>query len=131
MFAKYFTPKEANRLLPVLKPIVTEILAKGKKLRTMMKADPEFAASTEAMRMQEVISDLTSDLEQNGCFFKDWNFEVGLVDFPAIVDDEEVLLCWRSDEGEVLWYHGVEDGYAGRRPVPEYWLLDMKEFGRS
>ena len=32
---------------------------------------------------------------------------------------DEVLLCWRSDEPELLYYHGVDEGYAGRKPIPE------------
>jgi hypothetical protein len=42
---------------------------------------------------------------------------MGLVDFPAMIDGEEVLLCWRSDEPEVLYYHGLEDGFAGRKKI--------------
>ena len=54
-----------------------------------------------------------------GCFFKDWNFSIGLVDFPTVIDGETVFLCWRSDEGQLGWYHRIEEGYQGRRPLPE------------
>ena len=53
-----------------------------------------------------------------GCYYKDWNFQIGLVDFPALVDDEVVFLCWRSDESELRYYHRLEEGFAGRRPLP-------------
>ena len=125
MFARYFTPKEANRLLTVVKPLVAQILAKGKALRSRLESDASFMSTPEAHKMQEDMAGLMAELENMGCYFKDWNFEIGLVDFPAIVDGQEALLCWRSDEGEILWYHGLEDGYPGRRPIPEYWLLDM------
>jgi hypothetical protein len=46
---------------------------------------------------------------------------MGLIDFPAIIDDEQVFLCWRSDEPELAFYHRIEGGYAGRRPLPPDW----------
>ena len=75
----------------------------------------------------QVSDDQTSEfkeLEQVGCFYKDWNFTLGLVDFPAIIAGKEVLLCWRSDEPEVRFYHTQEDGYTGRRPIPEELLVE-------
>ena len=63
-----------------------------------------------------------AELEEIGCFYKDWNFTIGLVDFPAIIDGKEVLLCWRSDEDDILYYHGFEDGYAGRKEIPDKYL---------
>jgi hypothetical protein len=44
--------------------------------------------------------------------------ESGLVDFYALVDDELVLLCWRTDEAEVAHYHTLEGGFAGRKLLP-------------
>jgi Uncharacterized conserved protein (DUF2203) len=41
----------------------------------------------------------------------------GLVDFPAVVDGQEVYLCWSFDEPEVGHWHGLESGLAGRRPL--------------
>ena len=91
-----------------------------------MKQDQITALQCQALG--EEIESLMAELEHLGCFYKDWNFEIGLVDFPAIIEGEEALLCWRSDEPEILWYHGIEDGYAGRRPLPAEWLLgDMFE----
>ncbi len=44
--------------------------------------------------------------------------ESGLVDFYGLVDGELVLLCWRTDEAEVAYFHTLESGFAGRRPLP-------------
>jgi hypothetical protein len=44
--------------------------------------------------------------------------ESGLVDFYAMVDDEIVFLCWRLEEPEVGFYHSLDGGFAGRRPLP-------------
>ena len=123
MFPKYFTLKEANQLLPLIKPIVADILKKGKEAaKTLSEYDTPHGAKM-AKRMFDDVEGLTAKLEAMGYFYKDWNFEIGLVDFPSIIEGEEVFLCWRSDEGEILWYHSMEGGFAGRRPLPAEWLL--------
>jgi hypothetical protein len=43
--------------------------------------------------------------------------DTGLLDFPSQREGEDVLLCWRVGEPAVEWYHGLEDGYAGRRRI--------------
>ncbi len=126
-FKKYFTPKEANKRLPYVKKIVGEILEKGKALRRLLQENPSSDVSAQADTLQDEMEFLMRELEDLGCFYKDWNFEIGLVDFPALIDGQEVLLCVRSDEPEILWYHGLEDGFAGRRPIPTQWLLGEEE----
>ena len=123
MFTKHFTPQEANRRLPLIKGIVSDILGKGKRARTILASFTGDEPPDEVSELQDEMEALMTELEQLGCFYKDWNFEIGLVDFPSILDSREVLLCWRSDEPIVRWYHGMEDGYAGRKLIPEN-LLD-------
>ena len=77
----------------------------------------------EVLDLQEKLEALMDELEQLGCYYKDWNFEIGLVDFPAMINGQEVVLCWRSDEPFIRWHHGVEDGFIGRKLIPEN-LLD-------
>jgi hypothetical protein len=55
-------------------------------------------------------------LERLGVFVKD--LDRGLVDFPALHEGEEVLLCWEVGEDEVAYWHGVDEGFAGRKPLP-------------
>lgn len=45
--------------------------------------------------------------------------EPALVDFPHRLGEEEVYLCWRAGEKRITHYHGVEEGFAGRRPLPK------------
>jgi len=56
------------------------------------------------------------ELQALGVLVKD--LDRGLVDFPALRGDEEVLLCWQVGEDEIAYWHGVEEGYAGRKPLP-------------
>ena len=118
MSVKFFTPKEAEQRLPYVRQIVADILAKGKQAQGLMilpHRTPELEKKLQELDGQ--IKALTGELEAVGCHFKDWNFEIGLVDFPAIINGQEALLCWRSDEPSVAWFHGYEDGYAGRQPI--------------
>jgi hypothetical protein len=118
---KHFTPADANRTLPLVKRIVADILETGTQIRKLTATPSKVAASNE-FEMRKLVSELESlmrELEQIGCQYKDWNFKVGLVDFPAVIDGQEVLLCWRSDEPEILHYHGVNEGYVGRKAIPE------------
>lgn len=130
---KFFTLKEANALLPQIKKQVAEILAWGKKLDQFSGNPSTIEANQEVETITSNIERLISELEKLGCFYKDWNFQVGLVDFPALLGEKEIFLCWRSDEAEILWYHDCEDGYAGRRPLPAEWLLAdvFKEFEKD
>jgi hypothetical protein len=41
----------------------------------------------------------------------------GLVDFPTIIDGREAFLCWKLDEPEVLFWHELEAGFAGRQSL--------------
>ncbi len=119
MFGKYFTPQQASKRLPLVKKIVNDILQKGKALRVLLEKSKGQQLPEECAILQYEIEELMKELEVLGCFYKDWNFEIGLVDFPAIINDQEVLLCWRTDEKNIRWYHGIEDGYAGRKLIPE------------
>ena len=117
---KYFTPAEAQLTLPLVKKIVKDILDTTKEIRLMAEdLDGKIEDDPAVQRMVEQVNGFMGELEEIGCFFKDWNFSIGLVDFPAIIDGQEVLLCWRSDEEDVKYYHELDTGYAGRKPIPQ------------
>ena len=118
MVERFFTPKEANQILPGVKKIVDEILSKAQEARSLMTTpDPLNVHQTQLIELDQRIKHLMGLLEDTGCYYKDWNFEIGLVDFPAIIHGQQALLCWRSDESRVEWFHGYEEGFAGRRKV--------------
>ncbi|GDX64740.1 hypothetical protein LBMAG35_15780 [Chlorobiota bacterium] len=119
---KYFTPEEANRTLPLVRSIVNDILRIGSQLRTritdLMQTGEDPRKDESCMAFSDTLKELHAELEELGCEYKDWNFNIGLVDFPAIIEGREVLLCWRSDEDAITHYHGFMDGYSGRKPLP-------------
>jgi hypothetical protein len=121
---KYFTPEEARRTLPLVRKIIRDIINSGEAMRSL-------AASIEGNvledpQIQNIAGDINrymGELEEIGCFYKDWNFTIGLVDFPSVINGREVMLCWRSDEDEIRYYHEPEAGYAGRKPIPDEYFF--------
>ena len=69
----------------------------------------------------EVTTDIAS--VHTGCIIKD--LDVGLLDFPSVIDNEEVYLCWKLGEDRIRFYHRQDEGFAGRKP------LDPRDPGSS
>ena len=113
---KRFSPAEASRTLPLVKKIVNDILKCGRELQELYETD----ADRELIEVKtQELEELTSEVEALGCEYKDWNFEIGLVDFPSLIDDKEVYLCWKSDEPGLMYYHGINEGFTGRKLIPK------------
>ncbi len=116
---KYFTAHEANKTLPLVKKIVKDILDTSREIKLLADdLDGKIEDNPDARRLIGNINGFISELEEIGCFYKDYSFTLGLVDFPALINNKEVLLCWRSDEAEIKYYHDIDAGYAGRKLIP-------------
>jgi len=133
MAERHFTPEEANELLPRVRPIA-ESLVEHRRAFTVAAArrarltahisgnggdfDPQEPRELEAEleREAEGVARAVAELQALGVQVKD--LDTGLVDFPALRDGEEVLLCWRVGEAEVAWWHGADEGFAGRKRLP-------------
>lgn len=120
---KYFTPAEAMRTLPLVRKIVEDILTTTKEMRLYAEdIDGKIENDPYIKKMAENVEGFIKELEEIGCVYKDWNFTIGLVDFPSIIDGEEVYLCWRSDEQTIGFYHELDSGFARRKEIPEEYL---------
>jgi hypothetical protein len=121
---RHWTPEEANQLRPIVGPTVRRIRA-ARRLLAEGGFDSEFALAAEAgggawpgpERAHASIEVALGfeQLERLDIVVRD--LERGLVDFPALIDGREVYLCWLLDEPQVTHWHGVESGFAGRRPL--------------
>ncbi|MFV1994980.1 MAG: DUF2203 domain-containing protein [Verrucomicrobiales bacterium] len=120
-----FTPQEATRTLPLVRHIVSDINRAGKELQDLAKHETQGDESPEFRRRLRAMEKLIQELEDLGCYYKDWNFDTGLVDFPALINGEHVLLCWRSDEPELTHYHSYDSGFADRKPIPAEYLMEV------
>lgn len=124
---KYFTPAEANKTLPLVKHIIKDILETTREMRLIAEEiDENIQDDPRVKKLVNQVNDFINELEDLGCLYKDWNFTIGLVDFPSIINWEEVLLCWRSDEDSIAYYHDYEEGFAGRKLIPQHYLQDSE-----
>ena len=134
MTPRYFTPDEANALLPEVREAAETLvghrraLAEANAKRTHLASqiagnggdfDPQEPRELEEVlqREAEAVGHAIERLEGLGVLVKD--ADRGLVDFPALRENgEEVLLCWQVGEDEIAFWHGLEEGFAGRKPLP-------------
>jgi len=65
------------------------------------------------------------ELAEAGCLMKD--LDAGLLDFPTLLQGEEVYLCWRFDEPDISHWHSVHEGVEGRRPIDRYFLENHRD----
>ncbi|MGE5429996.1 MAG: DUF2203 domain-containing protein [Syntrophomonadaceae bacterium] len=121
---KYFTPEEARRTLPLVKRILRDIINAGDTMRKRAQTiQGNVIEDPEIQNIAGAINDYMSELEEIGCYYKDWNFTIGLVDFPSIIHGQDVMLCWRSDEEDIKYYHEMDTGYNGRKLIPDEYFL--------
>ncbi|MBI2267051.1 MAG: DUF2203 domain-containing protein [Armatimonadetes bacterium] len=74
----------------------------------------EFSKKTrELSGLEQEILEIVGKVQSHGCTVKDLG--VGLLDFPAVIEQKPAYLCWRLGETEVRFWHTVDDGFAGRR----------------
>ena len=73
------------------------------------------AAQSELSGLADVAVACVERLEELGVVLKD--LDLGLLDFPSEREGEVVLLCWHVGEDEVAFWHGLDEGYAGRKPI--------------
>ena len=111
----FFTPMQANDFLPEVRQITERILAIKKEADT--KTDDD--AMTQVM---EELEKEIQKLEDLGCVLKDMT--TGLVDFPAVRLGTRAWLCWRLGEERVRFWHGLHEGFAGRKQVDESEFYD-------
>ena len=133
MAPRYFTPEEANEQLEKVRPVAEALVAHRRAMGVAAKKraqlvqriagnggdfDPQEPRTLEEEFTQEgeAVARCVEQLERLGVLVKD--LDRGLVDFPALHEGEEVLLCWEVGEDEVAFWHGVDEGFAGRKPLP-------------
>jgi hypothetical protein len=133
MAARYFTPDEANAQLERVRPAAEALVEHRRAMADAAREralfvqriagnggdfDPQEPRALEEQfeREGQAVARCVQELEKLGVQVKD--LDRGLLDFPALRDGEEVLLCWQVGEDEVAFWHGLEEGFAGRKPLP-------------
>jgi len=122
---RHFTIDEARQLLPQIKQIVARIVelkkildAKGYDIYRHRYFGGGPNGEKHYPQELEQLINLIDKLESNGVLMK--GIDQGLVDFPHIRGNgEEVYLCWKLDEDDIYFWHGIDEGFAGRKPITE------------
>ncbi|HSM85133.1 MAG TPA: DUF2203 domain-containing protein [Candidatus Limnocylindrales bacterium] len=132
---KTFTLEQAQTLLPVLKSLLKRSMEGKKQIedveqglqalkhRILLSGGLEVDIVKVARRCAErdkalqAVKDCIAEIDSIGVQVKD--LDIGLLDFPCLVEDEVILLCWKYGEDKIEYWHGVEEGFKGRKPIDE------------
>ena len=123
-FQKHYTREEARALLPQLRSWLAgleelrqELEKNDQRLAGLMSGGQDVGGElvNQSVKLLGRMKGLFQEFERREIIVKD--LQRGLVDFPAIVGEREVFLCWEKDEEDVEYWHDIDSGYAGREPL--------------
>ena len=135
MSDRTFTLDEAQSLLPVLESLLRTAIAAKKTIEefeteqqalnhriflnggTFLDVVPVARRKAERAKAEQRAKDALAEIDAIGVQVKD--LDIGLLDFPCEVDGRIILLCWKLGEKAITHWHGVSEGFAGRKPVDE------------
>jgi len=127
-----FTPAEANSALTEVRPVAERLVAVRERMRELERTQRDLVtaiggngggyaagdlneAQTELVGLADAAVACVDRLDELGVQVKD--LDTGLLDFPALREGEEVELCWQVGEDAVAHWHGIGEGFAGRKPI--------------
>ena len=135
MSDRTFTLDEALSLLPVLESLLRTAIG-GKKIMEDVEAEMQALnhriflnggthvdvvatarRKAERAKAEQRAKDALAEIDSIGVQVKD--LDIGLLDFPCVVEGRVVLLCWKMGERSITHWHGTEEGFAGRKPIDE------------
>ncbi len=126
MARRIYTPDLARRSLPLVSAIARDIRDTAQRIRSIWlelrdeKDGPRNESLDESLAdLRRRFSGLAAELENLGVELKDPLS--GLLDFRAQRGEQEVYLCWRLGEESVDYWHSLDGGFAGRRPMAEFY----------
>jgi hypothetical protein len=132
MAERSFTPDEANNALSEVRPVAERLVALRSRMRELERTQGQLvtaiggngggyaasdlkAAQSELGGLADAAIACVERLEELGVLLKD--LDAGLLDFPSERGGRPVLLCWHVGEDSVEYWHGPDDGFAGRKPI--------------
>ena len=144
--AKRFNLVEAQSLIPEVDRLLRQALDAKREYQDAEQTIRDFSEHVMMMggvvvdreqaldsrtRRDEAAARLRDRIEavlETGCLIKD--LDIGLVDFPTLLRGTEVYLCWKLGESGIAFWHGVEEGFRGRKPIDQD-FLDHHEGDRT
>jgi hypothetical protein len=136
--AKRFTLAEAQSLIPEVGRLLQEALEAKSEYEaaersihqfqehvmlmggTMVNRDHALEARSRRESAAAALRASIESVQETGCMIKD--LDIGLVDFPTLFRGVEVYLCWKLGEKGIEFWHGVDEGFRGRKPIDQDFL---------
>ena len=136
--SRYFTLHEAESILPLVSEWLESAIDAKEQIGAIdgemqelsarvsmlggIEVDPGHVTRRKLERkaLIESIEAAVREIQSSGCLVKD--LDMGLLDFPALLDGVEVYLCWKLGEPKIEWWHSTHEGYSGRHRI-------VNEFG--
>jgi hypothetical protein len=125
---RYFTLPEANEALKSIRLWMAEIqdirqkiLIHQPEIWSVMEKSAGNGGNLVMSKMVKSFDRLDAlmhHIQDMGVLIKDIN--TGLLDFPALKDEHEVYLCWKHGEGDIAFWHEIDDGFAGRQSIDNF-----------
>jgi hypothetical protein len=119
---KRFTLAQAEKSLPLVKRIVTDIVTTHElavhmqsKIEQTNDAKEQTASQRQLDSSLDRLQDLVDELTDVGCELKD--YQTGLIDFVGRHQGRDVYLCWKLGEDKILYWHELNTGFSGRKPI--------------
>jgi len=127
-----FTLEEASAAVDELRPVVERMVEHGRRLAEAQRAQRRLVTriagnggDMQPSDLRELAETIQSEADSIGACAEEINaagaqiksLEEGLLDFPSRRDGELVLLCWKLGEDEIRYWHGADEGFAGRKPL--------------
>lgn len=130
-FVRYYTPEEANALLPTVTAAVEGLQDVTRRLQTALQAVHAFerraisnghSSAVPPFPPEQDVAAIQAEMRERLDYFAVLGIEIkdiehGVLDFPAHLDGREIFLCWQLGERAVAHWHEIDAGYAGRRPL--------------
>jgi len=135
---RYFTLPQAEKLLPEVESAIRDAIAaksefehaetewQGFSSRVTLlggvRVDHSEVSHLKSRRESSArqLKDAVEKIQECGCLLKD--LDMGLIDFPTLLRGEEVYLCWKLGESGIQFWHGVHEGYRGRKAIDQDFL---------
>ncbi len=135
---RFFTLQQAEKVLPGVEAAIREAISLkteyeraeaewhgfSQRIAVMGGVRMDRAQAMEQKNRREAaagaLQQAVEKTQEFGCLVKD--LDIGLIDFPTLFQGEEVYLCWKLGESGIRFWHGVHEGFRGRKPIDAEFL---------
>ena len=135
---RFFTLQQAEKVLPDIASAIREAISLKEQYQRLESDWQDFSQRVAVMggvridrgqfmeqkndreQAARALKEAIDKVHEYGCLVKD--LDIGLIDFPTLFQGEEVYLCWKLGEAGIGFWHGVQEGFRGRKPIDSSFL---------